>query len=173
MPGPLTTGKAGDSLRGAMNRIRLLLVGELKAPWALAACAHYSEALARYVRVEQTVLRDARKAKDPARRRDAEGQSILAALSPRDRVIGLDERGRTFDSKGLAAKLSAWLDDPGRAPCFVVGGPYGYGDAARARFDETLGLGPYTLPHELARVLLFEQLYRGMTILAGHPYHHE
>lgn len=173
MPGPLTTGNTGDSLRRAMNRIRLLFIGELKAPWALEACAHYGEALGRYARLEQTVLRDAKKAKDPARRREAEGQAILAALTPRDRVIGLDERGRAFGSKGLASKLSAWLDDPGRAPCFVVGGPYGYGEAARARFDETMSLGPYTLPHELARVVLLEQLYRGMTILAGHPYHHE
>jgi 23S rRNA (pseudouridine1915-N3)-methyltransferase len=156
-----------------MNRIRLLLVGELKAPWALAACAHYGEALARYVRFDQTVLRDAKNAKDPVRRREAEGQAVLAAITPRDRVIGLDERGRAFDSKGLAARLSAWLDDPGRAPCFVVGGPYGHGDAVRARFDETLSLGPCTLPHELARVVLLEQLYRGMTILAGHPYHHD
>jgi len=156
-----------------MNRLRLVFVGELKAPWAVEACRHYQEALSRYVRCESTVLRDAKDARDPAVRKAKEGQMLLAAFGPRDRVIGLDERGKAHGSKGLAAKLSGWLEDPGKAPCFVIGGPFGYSPEATARFDEKMSLGPYTLPHELARVVLLEQLYRAMSILAGHPYHHE
>jgi 23S rRNA (pseudouridine1915-N3)-methyltransferase len=156
-----------------MNRIRFVFFGELKAPWAAQACTHYQEALSRYVRCETTILRDAGQAKDQAARKRKEGQALLAALTPRDRVVGLDERGRAHGSKGLASRLREWIEDPGRAPCFVIGGPFGYSDEAQARFDERLSLGPYTLPHELARVVLLEQLYRGMSILAGHPYHHD
>lgn len=156
-----------------MNRVRLVFVGELKAPWAVEACKHYAQALARHVKCDVSVLKDARDAKDPEARRRKEDQALLAALGPRDRVIGLDERGRAHGSTGLAARMRSWLEDPGRAPCFVVGGPYGFGAQARERFDEVMSLGPYTLPHELARVVLLEQLYRAMTILAGHPYHHE
>ncbi|WP_243359086.1 23S rRNA (pseudouridine(1915)-N(3))-methyltransferase RlmH [Fundidesulfovibrio terrae] len=156
-----------------MNRIRFVFFGELKSPWAAQACRHYLDGLSRYIRYDTAVLRDAKEAKDHTARKRKEGQALLAALGPRDRVIGLDERGKAHGSKGLASKLSEWIEDPGRAPCFVIGGPYGYSPEAEARFDERLSLGPYTLPHELARVILLEQLYRGMSILAGHPYHHD
>jgi len=155
-----------------MNRLRLVFVGELKTPWAVEACRHYQEALARYVRCEATILRDARDSRDTQARRLREGQALLQALGPRDRVVGLDERGASHASTALAAKLKVWIEDPGRAPCFVIGGPYGFSPEAESRFDERLSLGPGTLPHELARVVLLEQLYRGMSILAGHPYHH-
>jgi len=156
-----------------MNRIRFVFFGDVKTPWAAQACLHYTEGLSRYIRHETTVLRDAKDAKDLAVRKRKEGQSLLGALGPRDRVIGLDERGKAHGSRGLAAKLSQWIDDPGRTACFVIGGPFGVSPEAEARFDERLSLGPYTLPHELARVVLLEQLYRGMSILAGHPYHHD
>lgn len=156
-----------------MNRIRLLFVGDIKAPWASEACRHYQEALSRHVRCDAAILRDAKDAKAPDVRRAKEGQALLAALGPRERVIGLDERGAAHGSMGLAAKLRGWLDDPGKVPCFVIGGPFGFSAEAASRFDEKMSLGPYTLPHELARVVLLEQLYRAMSILAGHPYHHE
>jgi len=155
-----------------MNRLRLVFVGEPKASWAKEASRHYLEALSRHVRCDQTLIKDARD-KDPEAKRRKESQAILAALGPKDLVVGLDERGKAPGSKGLAALLGTWLEDPGRAPCFVVGGPYGYTQEARSRFDQTLSLGPYTLPHELARAVLLEQLYRALTILAGHPYHHQ
>jgi 23S rRNA (pseudouridine1915-N3)-methyltransferase len=168
----LTTAKAGYILIPEMNRIRLLFVGELKAPWAMEACRHYQEALSRYVKCEATILRDARDMKNASARAHREGQSLLAALGPRDLAVGLDERGTSLTSRALAARMGEWRDDPGRAPCFVIGGPYGFSPDAVARFDERLSLGPLTLPHELARVVLLEQLYRAMSILAGHPYHH-
>ncbi|WP_243310639.1 23S rRNA (pseudouridine(1915)-N(3))-methyltransferase RlmH [Fundidesulfovibrio agrisoli] len=156
-----------------MNRLKLLFVGEAKAPWAAEAARHYLEALNRYVRCEVVCTRDVKDAKDKTQRMRREGQALLASVTARDRVIGLDEGGRAHGSKGLSAKLSTWLEDPGRAPCFVVGGPFGFSPEVRERFDETMSLGPYTLPHDLARVVLLEQLYRGMTILAKHPYHHD
>lgn len=155
-----------------MNRVRLVFVGDLKASWAAEACRHYLDALSRYVRCDLSVVRDVRDAKDVKIRLRKEGQALLAAFGPRDRVVGLDERGLAHGSRGLASKLGEWIEDPGRAPCFVIGGAYGYAPEVTGRFDERLSLGPYTLPHELARVTLLEQLYRAMTILAGHPYHH-
>ncbi|GFK95006.1 Ribosomal RNA large subunit methyltransferase H [Fundidesulfovibrio magnetotacticus] len=155
-----------------MHRVRLVFVGDLKARWAQEACRHYQEALARFVRVETAVVRDARESRDVPARLRKEGQALLAALGPRERVVGLEIEGEAPGSEGLARQLGRWLDDPGRMPCFVVGGPYGFGVEARARFDHRLSLGPCTLPHELARVVLLEQLYRAMSILAGHPYHH-
>jgi len=155
-----------------MRRMRLVYVGELKAPWAAQACRHYQEGLSRYVRCETHVVRDAHDTRDVPARLRKEGQGILRVLDPRDRVVGLEVEGAATSSEGLAGMLGRWLDDPGRRPCFVVGGAYGFGEEARERFDHGLSLGPCTLPHELARVVLLEQLYRAMCILSGHPYHH-
>ena len=170
----LTTAKPEASLttiKGTMKRIRLAFVGGCKTGFFAEACDHYLRALERYVKVDVLIARDA-KSGTTAERLRKEGQGLLAGLGPRDHVVGLEEDGRRLDSKGLAAWLEKRLEDPGKNPCLVIGGPYGFSPEIRERFADSLSLGPYTLPHELARVLLLEQLYRAATILAGHPYHH-
>jgi len=154
-----------------MKPIRLIVVGQAKAPYFRAAAAHYLEALRRYLPAEEIVARDG-KSSDPARRKAEEAKAILSRLGPRDALVVLDEGGRSYPSRELAGKLRIMVEDPGRAPCFVVGGAYGLDAAILARADMTLALGPGTLPHELARVVLYEQLYRAAAINAGAPYHH-
>ena len=157
--------------RAAMKPIRLIVVGQAKAPFFRDAAAHYLEALRRYLPTEEIVVRDG-KASDPERRKAEEGKAILARLASRDALVALDEGGRSFPSRELAGKLRAFVEDPGRVPCFVVGGAFGLDPAVLARAAMTLALGPGTLPHELARVVLYEQLYRAAAINAGAPYHH-
>jgi 23S rRNA (pseudouridine1915-N3)-methyltransferase len=154
-----------------MKPIRLLVIGQTKAPHFRDACAHYLEALRRYLPAEEQVVRDGKSA-DPARRKAEEAKGVLARLGPRDCVIVLDEHGRSLPSRELACKLRTMIEDPGRAPCFIVGGAFGLDATILARADLTLALGPGTLPHELARVVLYEQLYRAAAINAGAPYHH-
>ena len=101
---------------------------------------------------------------------DAEGEAILARLRPAERVVLLDERGRQFDSEGLAGKLSDWQTD-GRDLCFVIGGPDGLSEACKKRADFSWSLSKLTLPHGLVRVLFAEQLYRARSLQSGHPYH--
>jgi 23S rRNA (pseudouridine1915-N3)-methyltransferase len=154
-----------------MKNLRLLVVGPVKAPWFREAATHYLSALCRHVTAEEVVVRDGKGA-EPARRLAEEGRAILSKLGPRDYLIVLDERGRSLASRALADRLGQLFEDPGRRPCFVVGGAFGLAPDVLARADWTLALGPGTLPHELARVVLYEQLYRAATILAGTPYHH-
>ncbi len=118
------------------------------------ASAHYLRLLERQARVEVVELR--------------EDEQVERRLPARAHVVLLDARGRQRDSEQLAE----WLEgrrQAGRDLCFVVGGPFGI-DVARC--DERLSLGPMTLPHLLARVVLLEQLFRAHKILAGEPYHH-
>ena len=84
----------------------------------------------------------------------------------------LDERGRQFSSAALAEWVRRQRDEGQQRVVFAIGPADGWSDAERARAGMLLSLGPMTLPHELARVVLSEQLYRAFTILAGHPYHH-
>lgn len=154
-----------------MKAIRLIVVGHAKAPYFKEAAAHYLEALRRYLPVEEVVVKDG-KAADQSRRKTEEGKALLSRISARDFLVVLDEGGQSLPSRKLAAKLLALVEDPGRTPSFVVGGAFGLAPEILARADMTLALGPGTLPHELARVVLYEQLYRAAAINAGAPYHH-
>jgi 23S rRNA (pseudouridine1915-N3)-methyltransferase len=103
---------------------------------------------------------------------EAEGQRLVARLGVRDRMVALDSTGSTYDTEGLARRLAAWRREvPGRL-WFCIGGADGLDGAVLARADERLSLSPLTLPHELARLVLVEQLYRCHALLTGHPYHH-
>lgn len=87
-------------------------------------------------------------------------------------IILLDEAGQTFDSKTFANKLDAWAEGGAKPLTFVIGGAFGFSDAIKKKADIRLSLSPLTFPHEFARVILLEQIYRAMTILKGKRYHY-
>lgn len=155
-----------------MHGIKCVAVGRLQQGFWQDAAAFYRKRLAPHVRLEEREIKDA-PGKLPVEKRVAqEGERILAALEPRDVAIVLDERGKEFDSRGLATFLEPFLEDANQRACFVVGGAYGLAQEVRQKSRQTMCLGRMTLPHELARVLLLEQLYRAVSILKGFPYHH-
>lgn len=108
---------------------------------------------------------------DVAERKNEEAARLLAATAGSSRRIVLDERGRLLSSTAFADLLAAWRDAGDAGVAFLIGGPDGHGGDALASATDRLSLGPMTLPHGLARVILAEQIYRAITILAGHPYH--
>ena len=88
-------------------------------------------------------------------------------------LIALDERGKSLSSRDFADRLGRWRDDGEDEIAFIIGGAGGLDKAILDRASLVLSLGPMTWPHQLARGLLLEQLYRGQQILAGHPYHRD
>ena len=131
----------------------IVAVGKMRPPYVDDA-EHYAKLLRGHARVEVVELKE-----------DAD---VARRLPDRAHVVLLDVGGRTHDSPGFAR----WLEDrrqAGRDVCFVIGGAFG---TELERADAKLSFGPATLPHLLARVVLFEQLYRAHKILAGEPYHH-
>jgi 23S rRNA (pseudouridine1915-N3)-methyltransferase len=134
----------------------LLTVGRARPPFAEAE-AHYRKMLSRRQPVELVEVRD-----------DGDLERRLPGDS---RIVALDRGGRALDSIGW----SRWLADrrlDARPLCLVVGGPRGIPAAVLDRADERISLGPQTMAHQLARVVLLEQLFRATKILAGEPYHH-
>lgn len=99
-----------------------------------------------------------------------EAEAILSKVSPRDVLVCLDERGRELSSPELASQLGRWRDES-RDVVFAIGGDEGHGEAVRDRAQLTWSLSRLVLPHRLARVVVAEQIYRALTILAGEPYH--
>lgn len=102
-----------------------------------------------------------------------EGALLLASLPEGARLVALDERGRSLDSRGFAAQLGRWREEGVRETAFAIGGADGLDEAVRAHADLLLSLGALTWPHQLVRVLLAEQLFRADAILQGHPYHRD
>ena len=114
---------------------------------------------------------DESRRREPEARR-AEEAAALLSLAPADAaLIALDERGENLPSSVFARRLAALRDQGRPVTAFLIGGPDGHGPALRDRADVLLAFGAATWPHLLVRVLLAEQIYRALTILAGHPYH--
>ena len=154
-------------------RIAVVTVGKLKERFWADACAEYLKRLKAYARVTVTEVADV----DPGRAggvaaaRAKEGEAILAALPETAHVVLMAIEGKQRSSEGLSRRLDE-LALSGRSDiAFVIGGSDGVSRAVYDRADETLSFGPVTLPHNLARVVLLEQVYRAFKISRGEPYH--
>lgn len=117
-------------------------------------------------------LSESRAADAAARKRD-EAARLLEATAAAEIRVALDETGRAMTSQEFAQWLAAQRDAGGAALAFLIGGPDGHDPEARRSARLVMSLGPMTLPHGLARIVLAEQIYRAITIIAGHPYHRE
>ena len=104
-------------------------------------------------------------------RKQQESEAILAKVEPGVQLILLEEAGSAKSSDDFAKLLGGCRDRGAGEMIFAIGGPDGFADVIRKRADLRLALGPMTLPHGLARIVLAEQVYRALTILSGHPYH--
>ena len=100
-----------------------------------------------------------------------EGERILSAVGPRDRLVVLDPEGAPWTSPETAKHLQRWMSGGFQSICFVLGSAYGLAPEVKRRSHESWSFGRLTLPHDLARVVLWEQLYRAQSILKGEPYH--
>ncbi|RMG20259.1 MAG: 23S rRNA (pseudouridine(1915)-N(3))-methyltransferase RlmH [Deltaproteobacteria bacterium] len=149
-------------------KIRLLSVGRDKSGLFAPAVELYAERIRRHLPFELLELPPSRH-RSPERARAEEGERILAATEGRRRVA-LDERGRALGSVDFARRLERWMLERQDVD-FIVGGDEGLDPRVREAADAVLSLGPMTLPHRLARVVVAEQIYRALSILAGTPYH--
>ena len=102
---------------------------------------------------------------------EEEGRRILAKVGTRDLLIALDVRGKAMSSEAMAKELNGWMQGGYAAVCFALGSAYGLHPSVRDKAHACWSFGKITLPHDLARVVLWEQLYRAGTILRAEPYH--
>ena len=138
-------------------RIRILAIGKLKRAWVAEGVAFYRK---RLPGLEMVELKDSTPAK--------EAEAIRAARKPAERLVLLSEEGRQLSSVGLAELLGGWASE---RLALVIGGADGHDPTLKQQADVLLSLSELTFPHELARLMLVEQLYRASTILQGGPYH--
>jgi 23S rRNA (pseudouridine1915-N3)-methyltransferase len=150
-------------------KFRVLIVGQSRCQWADAGVKEYTKRLRRFGGVKEEYVRAEPFRGDVEAVRLAESQRLMK-LFRQDRVVALDERGVEKDTFGFRDVV-----DRGRRDgtlVFVVGGPYGLHQIVRAKAWRVVRLSSMVLNHDLARLVLYEQLYRSMTIIQGVPYHH-
>ncbi|MET1413432.1 23S rRNA (pseudouridine(1915)-N(3))-methyltransferase RlmH [Roseibium sp. HPY-6] len=111
------------------------------------------------------------RAQRASERKNEEAAALLNSLSNGAKLVTLDENGRHLTSKDFSRKLENWRNDSVPEIVFAIGGADGHGQDVLSRADLKLALGAMTWPHQIARILLAEQIYRAMTIQSGHPYH--
>lgn len=133
-------------------------------------CADYRERIRRRVALREVAVRSKQSGEGAARRR-AEGAALLAALPEPCWPIALDARGEALSSPALAAELDRLRREWPHAVAFLIGSDAGLDRAVLERARRVLSFGPMTLSHELARLVLYEQLYRALDIAAGGRYH--
>ena len=151
-------------------RVRVFWIGKTRLPGVAALTAEYAKRLGRYCDFEGHELREAaREARQEASGCTAAEEKLLRRSEGTQRVA-LDPSGRRWNSEELAGFLRKQRDGGGRALAFCLGGADGFSPEFRKQARLLLSLSTFTMPHELARVVLLEQIYRAWTILAHHPY---
>jgi len=146
-------------------RVTILAIGHKMPSWIQEGFNEYTRRMPPEIRVELVELK-------PGKDRNEEGKRMLDALPDGATLIALDERGRAVTTQGLSVMLSEWMRDASH-PALAIGGADGHSDAVKERAAKLISLSALTLPHQLVRVVVAEQLYRAWTILARHPYHRE
>jgi 23S rRNA (pseudouridine1915-N3)-methyltransferase len=152
-------------------KLGVIAVGRLKERYWREAADEYLKRLGPYATVRVAEVADRDLSHDEAQAVGAEGADTLRALPPSAYVVALDRSGRQLSSEQFADWLAAHGLGGRSSIAFVLGGAAGLAPEVLARADERLSLGALTLPHQLARVVLLEQLYRAFRIMRGEPYH--
>ena len=153
----------------------VLCVGKMKEKPYREMADEYLKRLSRFGKYEEIEVPDLPESAGSAaleeQVRTREGEALLSRIRPGDRVIALTIPGKQTDSPGLARRLQEMRTGGVQRTVFVIGGSLGLGSNVLARADEEMSMSPMTFPHQLARVMLLEQLYRAEKILAGERYH--
>ena len=147
----------------------MLGIGKIREPYFREAVEEYTRRIGYYVPI---------RVRDAAKEISGSDQDLETAYDrlkkehqKADLKVALDRKGRVMSSEDLAAWFEKAMFNSVDLVSFVIGGPYGLADSALADSDQTLSLGAMTIPHQMARLLLVEQVYRAFTIIKGEPYH--
>jgi len=156
--------------------LRILCVGKLKERFFEEACREYTKRLGRYATVELVEIPDEKAPEQLSEAqklqvKQAEGRRLLMKVEPNDFLVAMAIDGKQLDSEALSRSMEGWMALGKRSLSFVIGGSLGLSDEVLRRADFKLSFGKNTFPHQLFRVMLLEQVYRGFRILNHEPYH--
>ncbi|WHT39922.1 23S rRNA (pseudouridine(1915)-N(3))-methyltransferase RlmH [Myroides sp. mNGS23_01] len=155
--------------------IKLLAIGKTDNKELQTLMNDYMKRLSFYVKFDMEIIADIKNAKNlsEAQQKQKEGELILSKINPTDFLILLDEKGKEFTSVGFADELQKRMNTGIKTLVFVIGGPYGFSEEVYQNAKGKISLSKMTFSHQMIRLFIIEQLYRGFTILRNEPYHHQ
>ncbi|QQU02551.1 23S rRNA (pseudouridine(1915)-N(3))-methyltransferase RlmH [Myroides odoratus] len=155
--------------------IKLLAIGKTDNKELQTLMNDYMKRLSFYVKFDMEIIADIKNAKNlsEAQQKQKEGELILSKINPTDILILLDEKGKEFTSVGFADELQKRMNAGIKTLVFVIGGPYGFSEEVYQNAKGKISLSKMTFSHQMIRLFIIEQLYRGFTILCNEPYHHQ
>ncbi len=155
--------------------IRLLAIGKTDNKALQTLIDDYTKRLSFYVKFDLEIIPDIKNVKNlsEAQQKEKEGELILSKITPTDHLILLDENGKTFSSVGFSDFLQKKMNAGTKTLVFVIGGPYGFSDTVYQKAQGKVSLSEMTFSHQMVRLFVIEQIYRGFTILRNEPYHHQ
>ena len=155
--------------------IRLIAIGKTDNKDLQSLINDYTKRLSFYVKFELEIIPDIKNVKNlsEAQQKEKEGELILAKIGPTDQLILLDENGKTFSSVGFSDYLQKKMNAGIKTLVFVIGGPYGFSETVYQKAQGKVSLSEMTFSHQMVRLFVIEQIYRGFTILQNEPYHHQ
>lgn len=156
-------------------KIKLLVIGKTDDKHLNELILSYQKRLRHYIKFELDVIPYIKNAKNLShyQQKEKEGEQILNKLQPGDQLILLDEKGQEFRSVEFADWLQKKMNSGTKQLVMVVGGPYGFSETVYQKAIGKISLSKMTFSHQMIRLFIVEQLYRGFTILKNEPYHHE
>ena len=154
--------------------IKLLAVGKTDSKSLQELIAEYENRLKHYIKFEIEINPDIKNAKNlsETQQKEKEGELILKKIQPTSILVLLDENGKQFSSIDFATYLQKKMNSGIKQLVFVIGGPYGFSEAVYKKAQAKISLSKMTFSHQMVRLFIVEQIYRGFTILKNEPYHH-
>ena len=154
--------------------IKLLAVGKTDSKSLQELIAEYENRLKHYIKFEIEIIPDIKNAKNlsETQQKEKEGELILKKIQPTSILVLLDENGKQFSSIDFATYLQKKMNSGIKQLVFVIGGPYGFSEALYKKAQAKISLSKMTFSHQMVRLFIVEQIYRGFTILKNEPYHH-
>ncbi|WP_418509728.1 23S rRNA (pseudouridine(1915)-N(3))-methyltransferase RlmH [Corallibacter sp.] len=154
--------------------IKLLAIGKTDNKQLQSLIDDYQKRLGFYIKFEFEIIPDIKNSKNlsEAQQKQKEGELILSKLNATETLILLDENGKQYDSVAFANYLQKHMNSGIKQLVFVIGGPYGFSEDVYNKSQGKISLSKMTFSHQMIRLFIIEQLYRGFTILRNEPYHH-
>jgi len=155
--------------------IKLITIGKTDNKNLQSLIDEYTKRLSFYIKFDLEIITDIKNVKNlsEAQQKEKEGELILSKITPTDHLILLDENGKTFNSVGFSDFLQKKMNAGIKTLVFVIGGPYGFSDTVYKQSIGKVSLSEMTFSHQMVRLFVIEQIYRGFTILRNEPYHHQ
>lgn len=156
-------------------KIKLLVIGKTDDKNLNELISMYQKRLQHYIQFQLEIIPDLKNSKNLSQlqQKEKEGELILNKISPTDQLILLDEKGKDFRSKEFANYLQKKMNSGIKQLVFVIGGPYGFSEKVYQKAMGKVSFSKMTFSHQMIRLFVVEQIYRGFTILRNEPYHHE